>query len=38
MFEFGDTTPIVPICNDLKQLLNQECIAVETTETNSALY
>lgn len=38
VFEFGDTTPIVPICNDLKQLLNQECIAVETTETNSALY
>ena len=38
VFEFGNETPIIPICNDLKQLLNQESIAVETQQTNSALY
>ena len=38
VFEFGEAINIVDICSDLKTMLNQECIAVETTETNSALY
>lgn len=38
VFEFGDPVDIVGICKDLKNLLNQESIAVESTKTNSALY
>lgn len=38
VFEFGAPVPVVAICDDLKNLLNQESIAVESTETNSALY
>lgn len=38
VFEFGEPVNVKSICDDLKQLLNQESIAVETTETNSALY
>lgn len=37
VFEFGDAVP-VRICADLKTLLNQESIAVEKRETDSALY
>ena len=38
VFEFGDPVPVAAICTDLKALLNQESIAVESTETNSRLY
>lgn len=38
VFEFGDAIDVKGICEDLKTLLNQEGIAVESTETNSALY
>lgn len=38
VFEFDSPVPVADICNDLKALLNQESIAVESTETNSALY
>lgn len=38
VFEFGAPVPVAAICADLKNLLNQESIAVESTETNSALY
>lgn len=38
VFEFGTPVPIREICADLKSLLNQESIAVESVETNSALY
>ena len=38
VFEFGAPVPVAEICADLKALLNQESIAVESVETNSALY
>lgn len=38
VFEFDSPVPVAAICADLKTLLNQESIAVESTETNSALY
>lgn len=38
VFEFGDAIDVKGICEDLKKMLNQESIAVESTETNSALY
>lgn len=38
VFEFGDPVPVADICADIKALLNQESVAVESTETNSALY
>lgn len=38
VFEFGDAVPVRDICTDLKALLNQESIAVEKRETDSALY
>lgn len=38
VFEFGDPIPVRAICDDLKHLLNQESIAVERRETDSALY
>lgn len=38
VFEFGDAVPVKDICKDLKLMLNQESIAVEQQETNSALY
>lgn len=38
VFEFGDPIDVKGICGDLKKMLNQESIAVESTETNSALY
>lgn len=38
VFEFGDAVPVKDICDDLKVLLNQESIAVERRETESALY
>lgn len=38
VFEFCEKTPVKAICEDLKVLLNQESIAVESVETNSALY
>lgn len=38
VFEFGASVPVQDICNDLKSLLNQESIAVERKETDSALY
>lgn len=37
-YQFGNPVPVADICEDLKTLLNQESIAVEQTETNSALY
>ena len=38
VYDFGGVCQIDAICQDLKQLLNQESIAVEQIETNSALY
>lgn len=38
VFEFGDAVPVRVICDDLKAMLNQESIAVERRETESALY
>lgn len=38
VFEFGDPVNVQAICDDLKAMLNQESVAVETTETMSALY
>ena len=38
VFEFGQPIQVAAICEDLKALLNQESIAVEKQETNSALY
>lgn len=38
VFEFGAPVPVAAICADLKTMLNQESVAVESTETNSALY
>lgn len=38
VFQFGEPVPVQAICDDLKLLLNQESIAVEQQETNSALY
>lgn len=38
VFEFGEPVNVKAICDDLKTMLNQESIAVETTETMSALY
>lgn len=37
-YQFGDPIDVKGICEDLKKMLNQESIAVESTETNSALY
>lgn len=37
-YEFDAPVPVADICADLKSLLNQESIAVESTETNSKLY
>ena len=38
VFEFGGPIPVRDICEDLKIMLNQESIAVERKETESALY
>lgn len=38
VFEFGEPLDVRAICNDLKVALNQESIAVERRETDSALY
>ena len=38
VFEFGESIPVRAICDDLKAMLNQESIAVERRETESALY
>lgn len=38
VFEFGEPIDVKDICEDLKAVLNQESVAVETTETMSALY
>lgn len=38
VFEFGEPVPVKAICADLKTLLNQESVAVERKETDSALY
>lgn len=38
VFEFGDKVPVKSICDNLKSALNQESIAVERAETESALY
>lgn len=38
VFEFGEPIPVRDICEDLKVMLNQESIAVERRETESALY
>ena len=38
VFEFGSPIPVRDICDDLKLMLNQESIAVEKRETDSALY
>lgn len=38
VFEFGEPIQVAAICEDLKIMLNQESIAVEKQETNSALY
>lgn len=40
VFEFGvgESIPVRAICDDLKAVLNQESIAVERRETESALY
>ena len=37
-YQFGAPVPVADICADLKTMLNQESVAVESTETNSALY
>lgn len=37
-YEFGAPVPVAAICEDLKKILNQESVAVESTETNSKLY
>lgn len=38
VFIFGEDINVSAICNDLKTILNQESIAVEKRETESALY
>lgn len=38
VYEFGDPINIGGICGDIKTALNQESVAVEQTETDSALY
>ena len=38
VYEFGEPIDIEGICGDIKTALNQESVAVEQTETNSALY
>lgn len=38
VFEFGNSIPVRAICDDLKAMLNQESIAVERREAESALY
>lgn len=38
VFVFGEEPPVRAICNDLKEQLNQESIAVERRETDSQLY
>lgn len=38
VYEFGDPINVKKICAELKNLLNQESIAVEKHDTNSQLY
>ena len=38
VFEFDSSVPVQSICDTLKKALNQESIAVERAETESALY
>ena len=38
VYEFNSVVNVQKICNELKNLLNQESIAVEKHETNSQLY
>ena len=38
VFEFGAPVNVRAVCEDLKTVLNQESIAVERRETESALY
>lgn len=38
VFEFGSAIQVKAICDSVKSALNQESVAVERTETESALY
>lgn len=38
VFEFGLAIPVKTICDSIKSALNQESVAVERAETESALY
>jgi len=38
VFEFGAAIPVKAICDSIKSALNQESVAVERAETESALY
>lgn len=38
VYDFGGDCPVAAICADLKNVLNQESIAVERVQTDSQLY